>query len=61
MKHTFLILSFLCVCLMIIGLVGLVVAKTNNQCLNFVYLSTISALVGVACLVLNEIIEKRIK
>ena len=46
---------------MLIGIIGLLMAKTNNQCLNFVYLSTISALVGVISLVLDNVEQKRIK
>jgi hypothetical protein len=61
MKHKFLFLSCLCICTMLIGIVGLLMAKTNDQCLNFVYLSTISALVGVISLVLDNVEQKRIK
>jgi hypothetical protein len=61
MKNKFLFLSLVCVCLMFIGLIGLVISKSNGQCLNFIYLSTISALVGVVCLVLDDIQQKRIK
>jgi hypothetical protein len=58
MKNKFLILSFLSLCSMFVGLVGLIVSanySSHNWCLNFVYISTISALVGVICLVLDKL------
>jgi len=58
MKNKFLILYFLSLCSMFVGLVGLIVSanySSHNWCLNFVYISTISALVGVICLVLDKL------
>jgi hypothetical protein len=57
MKNKFLILSFLSLCSMFVGLVGLIVSanySSHNWCLNFVYISTISSFLGIVFLMLDK-------
>jgi hypothetical protein len=57
MKNKFLILSALSLCMMFVGLVGLIVSacySSHNWCLNFVYLSTISSFLGIVFLMLDK-------
>jgi hypothetical protein len=57
MKNKFLILSALSLCMMFVGLVGLIVSayySSHNWCLNFIYLSTISSCVGIVFLMLDK-------
>ena len=57
MKNKFLILSALSLCMMFVGLVGLIVSacySSHEWCLNFIYLSTISSFVGIVFLMLDN-------